>query len=65
MDNANVWHVDYTNSIDRASKIRSSIGIAANVSTIVGPLTFTLAQALSSHKTDKTEKFNFRLGTSF
>jgi len=65
MDNANLWHVDYTDAVDGASKIRSSIGISANVTTIVGPLSFTLAQALTSHSNDKTEKFNFRLGTSF
>ena len=46
-------------------KIRSSIGIAANVFTTIGPLSFTLAQDLSKDSGDVSETFNFRLGTSF
>ena len=64
-DAANLWGVDYSDGIDDSSKIRSSVGINANVYTTVGPLNFTLAQAISKQSTDETEFFNFRLGTSF
>ena len=65
IDTANLWGVDYASGIDDASKLRSSVGISANVYTAVGPLNFTLAQAISKQSTDETEFFNFRLGTSF
>ena len=64
-DAANVWHVDYSDTVDDGSKVRSSVGLAANVFTVVGPLSLTLAQSVSSGTTDETEAFNFRLGTSF
>ena len=64
LDAANVWGVDYTD-IDDGSKIRSSIGLGANVFSTIGPLSFTLAQSITKGKTDKTETFNFRLGTAF
>ena len=65
MDTGNVWSVDYNNAIDDTNKIRTSVGISANVFTTIGPLSFTLAQDLTKAQTDKTETFNFRLGTSF
>ena len=64
-DTANVWNVDYTNDIDDSNKIRSSVGVGANVWTPVGPLSWTFAQAISTASTDETETFNFRIGTSF
>jgi len=64
LDSGNVWGVDYT-SIDETDKIRSSVGLSANVFTTVGPLSFTMAQNLSKAPNDETETFNFRLGTSF
>jgi outer membrane protein insertion porin family len=64
-DAGNLWSVDYNESLDDSSSIRSSIGIGANMFTVVGPLSFTIAQALSSASSDQTERFNFRLGTSF
>ena len=39
-------HVDYNDSIDDTNEIRSSVGVAANVFTTVGPLSFTFAQDL-------------------
>jgi len=65
LDAGNVWSVDYSDSLDDTNKIRSAIGISANVFTAIGPLSFTLAQALSQATNDTTETFNFRLGTSF
>ena len=64
-DTANVWGVDYSDTVDDGSDIRSSIGIAANIFTVVGPLALTLAQSVTNGKNDETEVFNFRLGTSF
>ena len=64
-DTANVWGVDYSSSIDDSNTIRSSIGIASNVFTPVGPLSWTLAQPLSKASTDRTQTFNFNIGTSF
>ena len=64
-DTANVWSVDYNSAIDDTNKIRSSVGLAANVFTQIGPLSFVLAQDLTKSTNDETETFNFRLGTSF
>ncbi len=63
-DAANVWGVDYDSSIDK-SKIRSSTGIAMQILTPVGPLSFSLAQPITKASTDKTESFRFNLGTTF
>ncbi len=65
IDTGNVWSVDYNSALDDSSSIRSSVGVSANVFTTIGPLSFTLAQAISKASTDVTETFNFRLGTSF
>ena len=65
LDTANLWHVDYSDTLEDASKIRSSLGIAANVYSTIGPLSFTVAQNITKQSTDLTETFNFRLGTSF
>ena len=65
LDTGNVWGVDYSGSIDETNKIRAAAGVSANVYTAIGPLTFILAQSLRKSNTDETQKFNFRLGTSF
>ena len=65
LDAGNVWGVDYNDSINETNELRSSVGIAANIFTTIGPLSFTLAQSISKASTDKTETFNFQLGTSF
>ena len=65
IDTGNIWHVDYDDSIDDTNEIRSSVGVAANVWTPVGPLSFTIAQDLSKSLNDETQAFNFRIGTSF
>ncbi len=64
LDAANLWHVDYNSSIE-SNKIRSATGLAVNWFTVVGPLTFSYAIPLSEESTDQTEKFRFRIGTSF
>ena len=64
LDVANVWGVDYNSSLDD-DKIRSSVGIAVDWFTPVGPLTFSLAHPLSKSNNDKVESFRFDLGTTF
>ena len=65
IDAANVWGVDYNSSLDDKSKIRSSTGVALNLMTPIGPLSFSFANAISKASTDKTETFRFNLGTQF
>jgi outer membrane protein insertion porin family len=65
MDIANIWGVDYDSSIDTSNKIRSSIGFGIDWFSILGPINFSLSQALSKTSTDKTETFRFNLGTTF
>ena len=64
IDMANVWEVDYNNSLD-SNKIRSSTGIAVNWYSAIGPLTFSYAIPISEAETDITERFRFQIGTSF
>ena len=64
LDAANLWHVDYDNSLD-SDKIRSSTGLAVNWYTPVGPLSFSYSIPLSDAATDRTESFRFQIGTSF
>jgi len=64
-DAGNVWSVDYSDAIDDTNKIRSAIGISADIFTTVGPISFTFAQSITKATNDETETFNFRLGTSF
>ena len=65
VDAANIWGVDYDSSIDDKSTVRSSTGVALNLMTPIGPLSFSFANALSKASTDKTETFRFNLGTQF
>ena len=65
LDTANIWAVDYSDTIDETNKIRSSVGVSANIYTTIGPLSFTIAQDLTKSTNDETEAINFRLGTSF
>jgi len=65
IDAANLWGVDYDSNIDKNSKIRSSTGIALDLLTPIGPLNFSLSQAISKSSSDKVETFRFNLGTTF
>ena len=64
LDAANLWHVDYDNSLD-SDKIRSSTGLAVDWFTALGPLSFSYAVPITDASTDKTESFRFQIGTSF
>ncbi len=65
IDAANVWGVDYSSTIDDSNKIRSSTGVSVDWFTPIGPLNFSLAQPITKLSTDKTESFQFNLGTTF
>ena len=65
IDVANLWGVDYDSSLDSDNEIRSSVGLAIDWMTVVGPLNFSLAQPISKSDTDVTETFRFNLGTTF
>ena len=64
LDLANVWEVDYNSELD-SNKLRSSVGLAVNWFSAIGPLTFSYALPLSEANTDTTERFRFQIGTSF
>ena len=65
IDVGSVWGVDYDSSIKGSNAIRSSTGLAIDLLTPIGPLSFSLSQTLSKAATDKTESFRFNLGTTF
>ena len=65
LDMGNVWGIDYSSELDDNSGIRSSVGIGIDWFTPIGPLNFSLAQVITSEKTDKKESFRFNLGTTF
>ena len=65
IDAANLWGVDYSSSIDDSNEIRASTGIVFDWFTPIGPLNFSLSQDLNKVSTDKTESFQFNLGTTF
>ena len=64
-DAGNVWGVDYSSSIEDSNKIRTSTGVAVELLTPVGPLTFSFSEAITKASTDVTESFRFQLGTTF
>ncbi len=65
LDFANVWGVDYDDSLDDSNKIRSSTGVTMNWMSPLGPMNFVLSQNISKADTDITESFSFNLGTTF
>ncbi len=63
-DAANVWGVDYDNSLDN-NKVRSSTGLSVDWFTPIGPLSFSFAKPITKASSDSTETFRFDIGTSF
>jgi outer membrane protein insertion porin family len=63
-DAADIWGVDYNSSIN-GEGIRSSIGLALDWMSPIGPMNFTLAYPVTKQAGDKTETFRFNLGTTF
>ena len=64
-DIGNVWGVDYSDIISGSSKLRSSTGLALDVLSPIGPLSFTYSIPLSKAATDKEQRFLFNIGSSF
>ncbi len=65
IDAGNVWGVDYSNSIGDSNHIRSSTGFGVEWFSPIGPFTFTIAEPISKINTDKTQSFQFNIGTTF
>ncbi len=65
VDAGSVWGVDYSNSVGDSSQIRSSTGVGLEWFSPIGPFTFTLARPISKVDTDKTQTFQFNIGTTF
>ena len=66
LDAGNVWGVDYFRGDDEGgSDLRSSIGIALDFFTPIGPLNFSLSEPITKGKNDITESFRFNIGTTF
>ena len=63
-DAADIWGVDYNSSI-KGNGIRSSIGVALDWMSPLGPMNFSLAYPITKETGDKTESFRFNLGTTF
>ena len=64
-DTANLWGVDYSSDVDQSNTIRASTGFVIDWYTPIGPMNFSLSQDLSKADDDKTETFQFNLGTTF
>ena len=64
-DAANIWGIDYNSSLSDDSNIRSSVGIAVDFFTPIGPLNFSLTEAITKGNNDITESFRFNIGTTF
>ena len=64
-DAGNIWGVDYNSTLADENKIRSSVGIAIDLFTPIGPLNFSLSEPITKSKNDITESFRFNLGTTF
>ncbi|MSP06628.1 MAG: outer membrane protein assembly factor BamA [Candidatus Fonsibacter sp.] len=65
LDMGNIWGVDYSNAISESSKLRTTTGIALDVMSPVGPISFTYSIPLSKVSTDKEQNFLFNIGSSF
>ena len=64
-DMGNVWGADYSSLISDSSKLRTSTGIALDIVSPIGPLSFTYSIPLSKASTDKEQNFLFNIGSSF
>ena len=65
LDAANIWGVDYDATLEKNNGIRSSVGIGLDLTTPIGPLSFSLATPITKESNDVTETFRFNIGTSF
>ena len=63
-DIADLWGVDYDSSLND-NEIRSSVGLALDWFSPIGPMNISIAQPITKADGDKTETFRFNLGTTF
>ena len=63
-DAGNIWGVDYDSSLD-SSGLRSSIGIGIDYFSVIGPINFSITEAITKESTDITESIRFNIGTTF
>jgi outer membrane protein insertion porin family len=64
-DVANVWGVDYSDTISDSNKLRTSAGVSLDISSPFGPISFSYAIPITSASTDKKQNFLFNIGSSF
>ncbi len=64
-DAANLWGVDYSSALNDSGEIRSSVGLGIDWMTVIGPMSFSLAQPITKTSSDVTETFRFNIGTTF
>ena len=64
-DAANLWGVDYNDTLGTSATIRTAVGVNANMYTVIGPLNLSFSQHITKASTDETEGFRFSLGTTF
>jgi outer membrane protein insertion porin family len=65
LDMGNVWGADYSSLIADSSKLRTTTGVAVDLTSPIGPLSFTYSFPLSKASTDKEQNFLFNIGSSF
>ena len=65
LDMGNVWGVDYSNTISANSRLRASTGLILDITSPIGPLSFSYSIPLSKTSTDKEQNFLFNVGSSF
>ena len=65
IDAANVWGVDYSDTISDSSKLRTSAGVSLDIMSPFGPISFSYAIPITSASTDKKQNFLFNIGSSF
>jgi len=64
-DAGNVWKAYYSDLISSSSIIRSSTGVALDLMSPFGPLSFAYSIPISKASTDKEQRFLFNIGSSF
>ena len=64
-DAANIWHVDYSKNVDQGNTVRTATGVAVDIITPMGPLSFSFAKPITKADGDTTQGFRFNLGTTF
>ena len=59
-----IFDSEYTSAYNSKTP-RASIGVSMDIMTAVGPLSFSLAKPISKQTGDKTQTFDFSIGSAF